>query len=443
MLKGIICAGALALAGATAAHAQERARNEPRAPVPTLAPLADSGPALALTRQQAIDLALANNPQLHAAREQVSQARARVTEAKALPDLAASATIVGQSGPFRPSTAGEHDYALGLTVPFPDRIRLRGQVATADVRSSELSYEQLRQQIASETSQAYSALLVALRHHDDFQQATQLAQDFLARTQARYEGGTSPKLDVVKARVDLAQSRNQLIAAERDVANARAALNRLIARPLGAPIAAADTLGVPPALPALDTLERLALAHRPELRSLDAQRAGARAATTLAKEYWLPDIALGVTRVTIPGAPATYDTDIGISVPLFFWQHRGGEVAESQHRERELAATARDLVAQVSQEVRTAYAAASTAIEQVHYIRDELLPEAQQAYHIATVSYGLGGASTLEVLDAKRALLDAQTQYTDALGAANDAVAQLRLAVGAPLDTTSTGGPHD
>ena len=43
MLKGIICAGALALAGASAAHAQERARNEPRAPVPTLAPLADSG----------------------------------------------------------------------------------------------------------------------------------------------------------------------------------------------------------------------------------------------------------------------------------------------------------------------------------------------------------------------------------------------------------------
>jgi outer membrane protein TolC len=403
----------------------------------------DSGAPLVLTRQQAIDSALAHNPTLVAAREQVAQARARVTQAVAIPDPSLSASIIGQSGVLSPHTATEHDYSLGLTVPFPDRIRLRGKVAGADVQSSELSYRQLQQQIASQTSQTYDSLLVALRHLDDFQQAKQLSEDFLTRTQARFEGGTSPRLDVVKAKVDVAQAQNDIISGERAVVNARASLNRLIGRLLGAAIAPADSLDVPPPLPELATLEHRAAALRPELTSLDAQRAGASAATTLAKEFWLPDITVGLTRLGVIGAPASYQTDIGIGFPIFFWQHTGGELAESQHHERELAATRRDLAAQVDQEVRVAYSGAVTALRQVMYLRDELLPEAQQAYHIADTSYVLGGSSALEVLDAKRTLLDAQTQYTDALGAVNDAVAQLELAVGAPLATASSGVEHE
>ncbi|HEU4641824.1 MAG TPA: TolC family protein [Gemmatimonadaceae bacterium] len=415
------------------------AAQQPTAPM--RAPV-DSG-VLVVTRAQAIALALARNPQIQVAREQVAQARARVTQATAIPDPSLSATAVGQNGPFSPHAAEEHDVALGVTIPFPDRLRLAGHVAEADVRTAELSYDQLRQLIASQTSQTYDSLLVALRHQSDFEQARALARDFLTRTEARYQAGTSAKLDVIKARVDLAQAENQLIAGERDIANASAALNRLVGRVLGAPVRAADSLAVPDSIPDVQRLEARAAELRPELKSLAAQRAGARAATSLAREYWLPDISLSVSHNRVAGENATYDTGIGIAFPLFFWQHRGGEVAEARHHELELAASGRDLSAQVSQEVRVAWASASTALRQALYLRDQLLPEAQQAYHIASVSYGLGGSSALEVLDAKRTLLDAQSQYTDALGAVNDAVSQLELAVGAPLDSTASGARHD
>jgi cobalt-zinc-cadmium efflux system outer membrane protein len=397
---------------------------------------------LTLTRQQAIDLALAQNPQLRASREQVAEARARVVQARAIPDPAFTATVVGQPGPLSPSGATEHDYGIGLTIPFPDRIRLKSQVAGADVQSAQFSTEQLRQQIASQTSQTYDSLLVALRHEDNFRQARDLAQQFLTRTEARFNAGTAPRLDVIKAKVDLAQAQNQMIAGERDITNARAALNRLMGRLLGAPLTPADSLSLPDTLPPLEPLEARALQARPELRGLAAQRAGASAGTTLAKEFWLPDFNVAVTRLDVTRTAPTYDTGIGLSFPLFFWQHTGGEVAESQHRELELAATDRDLRAQVSQEVRAAYTSAATALQQARYLRDELLPEAEQAFHIASVSYGLGGSSALEVLDAKRTLLDAQTQYADALGAANDAVAQLLLAIGARVGPP-TGGQHE
>jgi outer membrane protein, heavy metal efflux system len=405
----------------------------------------DSGGTLVLTRQQAVSRALAQNPQLRAAQEQVSQARARVWEAVALPDPAFAGAYEEETAGFlHPNSSTSRDVGVAFTIPFPDKLRLSGKAAHSDLRATEFSYTQTSQQIASATAQAYDALVVALRHEQDLSNDVQLADDFLQKTQARFAGGTVAGLDVVKAKVDRAQAQNALIASQLDLANARAGLNRLLARELGAPIQPADSLAMPGSPPGLDSLRALAVASRPDLQGLAAERQSARASAGLAKEWWLPDISLTLSRNYTQGDPAAVSTGIGIGLPLFFWQHHWGEVAEAKHRVRELDADNRDLLAEVDQEVRAAYATASTAIQQAAYIRDELLPETQQAYDIASTSYGLGGSSALEVLDAKRSLIDAQMQYADALGAANDAMAQLQLAVGAPLDSTaSSGGTHE
>jgi cobalt-zinc-cadmium efflux system outer membrane protein len=183
------------------------------------------------------------------------------------------------------------------------------------------------------------------------------------------------------------------------------------------------------------------------LTGLAAERKGAHAATTLAREFWLPDITLGAARDITPGAPSTaFSTGLAFPFPIFFWQHTRGEIAQAQHYERELAATYADLRAQVAQDVRTTYATASTALQQAIYIRDQLLPAATDAYRAILASYSIGGSSAFEVIDARRTLLDAESQYTDALTDANTARADLERAVSVPLDTITSapaaGAPH-
>lgn len=404
------------------------------------APLAGQA-APAFSRREAIDSALAWNPALLVAREQADQARARLVQATAFPDPSLSADFSGQSGLLRPGSRTGGDLSLGLTLPFPNKFHLRGNVGRADVESAEFSYTQLAQQTASQTAQAYDALLVALQHQADLLEGKRLAEDFLRKTEARLDAGTAAKIDVLRARVDLAAAENALLANGRDIANARAGLNRLLGRALAAPFTPSDSLLVPDELPPLDTLLVLAASARPELLSLASQQAGARASTTLAKQFWLPDLGLFASRNYASGSAPTFTTGVGISVPLFFWNHRRGEVAESEHHELELRAAFRDLRAQVDQDVRLTYATAATAIEQARYLRDALLPEARQAYHITLVSYGLGGSSALEVLDARRTLLDAESQYADALGAANDARADLQRATGSRMGPL--GDSHD
>jgi outer membrane protein TolC len=59
------------------------------------------------------------------------------------------------------------------------------------------------------------------------------------------------------------------------------------------------------------------------------------------------------------------------------------------------------------------------------------------------LSYGLGGLSALEVLDARRTMLDAQRQFADALAAANSARSDLERAAGVPLTTFVPGAPRE
>ncbi len=391
------------------------------------------GESFSITRREAIVMAVAHNPALAAAQEQVEQARARVVEAKALPDPSFATTLEEEKTFLQPGSATSKDIGLSMTVPFPGKLRLSGKVAETALRSAELSLTQLRQQLATQTAQAYDALLVALLHGQNLVEAKRLAQEFLMKTEARYQAGSVAKLDIIKAKVDLAEAENDSIANERIIATTRAGLNRLLARTLGSPVEPADRLDVPSALPDLDSLERLALISRPEILINASSREGAHESTTLARRYWLPDLSLTLSRNFTAGDPAAFSTAASFNLPLFFRQHEKGEIAEARHREAELAANASDLVAQVGLDVRTSFAAASTALRQATFIRDELLPEAQEAYRIASVTYGLGGSSALELLDTKRTMLDAENEYADALGLANDAQADLERAVGAPL----------
>lgn len=397
---------------------------------------AQQSDSIPLTRARAVALARTNNPQLAAAREQIAEARANRVTGIAIPDPAATASLDQQPGFLRSSASGQRNVGATMAVPFPDKFRLNNNIGNANIDAAIATYDALAQQISVQTAQRYDSLLVALRHRGDLLEAQQLAQDFLRRTQARFDAGTAPRLDVIRAQVDVASATNDLIANQRDIVTAQAALERLIGVPVGGVVVPTDTLAVPDSLPTLAVLQAAALRNRPEISGAQAEQRGARSATTLAREFWLPDITLGVAQNVAPGGgPAYFSTGLAFPLPILFWQHTRGDVAFAEHRERELAANARDIVAAVAQDVRTAYANASTALQQVLFIRDQLIPAARAAYRSAAASYAIGGSSAFEVIDARRTLLDAESQYANALANANTAREDLERAASVSLGT--------
>ena len=277
---------------------------------------------LVLTRAAAVAAALASNPQLDVAREQTAEARARQVQAVSIPDPTFTYSYDNQTRFLGLGTAANRNAVVTLLVPFPNRFALRNRIGAADVHSAEYSYTGLRQQLASQTSSSYDTLLAAYRHREIFLTSRGLAQDFLKKTQARFEGGTAAKLDVVRAQVAVAQAENQLIGAERDIQTASNALDRFIGRPVGTPVATRDSLSIPPTLPELEMLEQAALTGRSELGGLASQQEGAKAATSLAKQFWVPDFTLSAQKdFAADSGSALFAAGITMPFPIFFWQH--------------------------------------------------------------------------------------------------------------------------
>lgn len=406
-----------------------------------------SGPAvdtLRLTRARAIATSLLANPLLEIASEQTRQVRAQRVTAVAIPDPLLTASLDGQPAFLRLGSATARNVNLGLIVPFPDKFRLRNAIGTANIQASESQFRLVQQLVAAQAARAYDSVLVTRLHRRDLTDARQLAADFLIKTQARFNAGTVARLDVIKAQVAVAQADNDLIANARFVANTEAALNRVLGRPLGLPIVPLDSLEATDALPDLDAVLRAALRARPELASIAAQQRAARANRALVVEQaFVPDFSLSANRDFAQDLGTLYSTGLSMPLAVFFWQHPRGDFAEARHRELELAASYRDIAAGVGQDVRAAHATADAAQRQVIFIRDQLLPSAREAYRVATVSYGLGGLSALDVLDARRTLVDAQRQYADALAAASSARSDLERAAGAPFPSFAPGVPRE
>src|SRR5689334_10710603 len=258
---------------------------------------AQAGDSLRLSRRQAIAEALNRNAQLEIAREQTAQARARRVTAIAVPDPTLSAGYDGLSGPFSFGAPGaSRPVQLDLDIPFPTKFRLNTKIGWADIRANESNYRLQQQTVALQASSTYDSLLVALRQREILRESRTLAADFLKRTQARFEAGTAAKLDVIQAQVAVAQSDNDLIGNERDIATAQAALNRTLGRIIGAAIIPADSLAEPPPLPDSASIQQIALTNRPELAILQQQQLGARATTSLTKQFWFLDFTMSIQR---------------------------------------------------------------------------------------------------------------------------------------------------
>ena len=252
-----------------------------------------------LSRRQAIATALIANPQLDIAREQTAQVRAQRIENNGLTDPAVTASYNDERSLFSTRTADARTIGASLVLPFPDKFRLRNTIGVANIRTSEEQFRLTQQLVAAQAARSYDSVLVTRQHRRDLTETRDLARDFLVKTEAQFAAGRVARLDVIRAQVGVAQAENDLIANGRDVANATAALNRVLGRPLGLPIALTDSLVVPGALPSLAAVEERALAARPELRQLEHQLHAAHANRQLTKEQaFLPDFTLGAKNQT-------------------------------------------------------------------------------------------------------------------------------------------------
>ena len=387
-------------------------------------------PLTKVTLDDALQLALRQNPTLRAQQYSLLSTKANEVTAGLRPNP--QATFLSEQHPAGNAAIPQYTASFGLPIELGGKRQRRIDAANAATRVSAYQLDDVRRQTILLVKTAYAGALIARDQLALADQNLKTLDDTERLQKIRMEKGDLSELELLRIQV-------QRFTFERDAADASQALAtaKIALRTAAGETNIAETFDVVGELGfkeiPLDrtALMRAALDNRPDLRAAEADRARARADNRLARANAWWDITPQIEYQRIGG-----DNTIGfgISIPVKIFDRNQGEIARTQAEIARVDAVREATALQVLAAVDTDLAGATTQRERVVRLRDVYLPKATKARDTVDYAYRRGGASLLDFLDAQRSYRETALAYLQALGTYLSAIYQLEADVGGALD---------
>jgi TolC family type I secretion outer membrane protein len=403
------------------------------------------------TLPDAIAFALQNNPRLRSARASIERARGQeqVAFAPFLPQV----DVLGQYGvvsdtlaPGTPGPTGfllagafgtrsyaETEVALQWTLYDFGRTGGRYRQSVARERITELQLARACQTVEFDVAAAYLDVLLARATRRVQEDAVRRAQATLDDTMARRQSGVALKEDVLRAEVQLSESRDGLVVAREGEFNAVARLNNAMGRNAGLPLEVIDADVQPPLPCALADLLAQAGAQRPEVGLARQAVAAAEEGRQAARAEFLPRIFVRASAGHTDGENVISGWQEGaglhVEAPLFAGGKHRGTLRSAEAEIEAAVADAQAILDAISLQVNLAYRGVVAARERVA-LAEPAVTQAQENLRLVGVRYRNGNATPTDIVDSEAALTRSQQRYFSANYSYLAALARLDYAVG-------------
>lgn len=386
-----------------------------------------------LTRQQAEQLALKNNPRISvAALIALAQKQVvRETRSAELPSLYANGTGVGAeqasrlaSGDLASSRLLNHvGGGLQLSQLITDFGRTPNLVATSSLqaKAAEQNAEATREDIVYAVDLAFYNALEAQATLQVANSTVNERQSMGDQVDALTASKLKSTLDQSFAQVNLSEAKLLFLDSKNRAEAAMASLNDILGETTEHHYHLVDDTELPtPVANSAEALIAMALQQRPDLKSLQLTHDADVRFSRAQHEQLLPTVsAVGVFGGIPVGSSTYYDprwygaAGINISVPVFEGFKFHAEANEATLRAKASNEQSRQLTDRIVRDVRTAWLSANTA-QQRMAVTAELLKEANTAMDLAQTRYQLGLSSIVELSQAQLQQTQAQIASANA-----------------------------
>ena len=373
-----------------------------------------------LSSDDAVRIAVWNNPQLRADLATLGLAEADLTDAGLLrnPRLDVLAPV------------GAKPFELLLTLPIDVLWQRPRRIAASQQALDQLAQSLIQNGLntARDARWAHADVVQALDRAAVAKQSTELRQRVSKLTEVRLQAGDISELETIAARNEAASAGEQLIRFEHDVQLATERLRAVLGMATERPSLHVNSLP-PPAVvpPPMEALLEKAMATRPDLRAAElaivtaTKRAKWERSRTLLLSAQLSSKEVGANGVlTGPG--------VSFEIPVF--NRNQGLIARA---DAEVEVASRQYLAlkqRIALEVAEARQQLVQALDALRSVREQVLPPLQRAVALAEDQYKKGDVAYLFVLEQNRGLVDAQLRVVDSEAAIRRAQAQLERSVG-------------
>ncbi len=441
-IAGVLALGLL-LAGCKGipTKSEKAARQKAQAVAADYRPHGQKPPLPVLTPDSSLSnylaFAMLNQPKVEAAYYDWMASVERITQARSFPDPQFTFQMDIQSvvTSIMPGLMG--------VIPWPDKLRVGAQVASAESQARFFTFQSAVLSSAFEVKRAYYQLYFLEEKIRVNRETLQLLSDLEKLARAQNEVGKVTLQDVLRAQIEQDRLRTEIANLEDSrsslLAQFKAALGMKAEEP--APPMPQRFESTSLDLTA-DKLFETALAQNPRLKAMEAEVRAAEASIILAQKARLPDFNLGFmadvkmnpTLYRFPGNPGT------MSLPI--WRDKiAAQIAEAQANKR--SAEARLSAEQIALAVDFAERSFlyREATRNLALLNDQLLPKARQSLEVARSGYLAGQIDFFNLTDTERTLLRFELDRVEASMQREVVLAELSLIVlGLPPQTVESVG---
>jgi len=415
--------------------------------------------AKSLTLFESIGIALKNSPLASSAAEGVRGAEALQKESFTgfLPKLSTSYsyTRINEEPTFTfpgiPPALPATTFKTGTkdnynwNIQFRQPVYAGGGIAAAyetsktGVDIARMTVMQTELDIVQEVKVAYFTILQAQRMMGVASQSLKRLAAHRDSANAFYAEGLIPRNDLLRAEVELAAGRQQLLRAENGVEMAKATFNTLLRRNIHAAVSIEDSMeeSVEPA--PLDSCIAEALKNRPEVKSYQLRLEQAKSVVKQAKSEYYPNVSLvgsyeryGDTP-GVAGSPYRDQENWHVMAVanwnFWEWGKTGYRVDAGKSREKQADAMLSALNDQIALEVKNSFLLLQEAQKQLP-VSKKAIEQAEENFRINTERYKEQVGTATDVIDAQTLLTTALSNYQNHIGDLNIAKARLERTMG-------------
>lgn len=364
-----------------------------------------------ITLNEAVETALQNNPDLSVYEYEIKSLEKQKLQAGLIPNPEANFEAENFLGGNELSGLKGSEFTLSASQLFELGGKRSGRInlAKSEITSAKGEYELRKLELISNVKQVFLNLYRISKQINLQKQFIKLNEEILSTITKRVEAGRTSPAEESKVKVALINSRIELDRLQRQSLSASSILSSLLGTTakLYEPVIDLFESIIPPPerVDVIDSLDQI-----PLINIIENERLLRSAKLELEKSQAVPDLTVS-GGVRYLNELKTNSFVAGVSMPLPFFNRNQGNIESAEVLLRQVDEIKKARVLSVATNINSSFNNLLSAYNNSTRLKEEIIPESENAYEITRLGYLQGRFAFIDLLDAQRTLFDTEAQY--------------------------------